>query len=124
MGYRDRVSGGEGLTTTHRKASKERDNNLFRHMARLYPSSNKGYLDRLVNHGKGQYSDGKGNHINGLEGFWGYLKRQLSSRGGIRKEKREFYLSEYVWRYNNRKATTDEKINKLIDLIKKFDRLN
>lgn len=78
----------------------------------------KGYLHRLVNHGKGEYSDGKGNHINGLEGFWGYLKRQLSSRGGIRKEKRNFYLSEYVWRYNNRELSTDEKINKLFGLIK------
>ncbi|HPP08259.1 MAG TPA: hypothetical protein PK303_03955 [bacterium] len=37
---------------------------------------------------------------------------------------REFYLSEYVWRYNNRKATTDEKINNLIELIKQFGRLN
>ncbi|MGC8804842.1 MAG: IS1595 family transposase [Candidatus Ratteibacteria bacterium] len=80
----------------------------------------KGYLHRLVNHGKGEYSNGKGNHINGLEGFWGYLKRQLSSRGGIRKEKRNLYLAEYVWRYNNRESTTDEKINKLLDLIKKL----
>jgi transposase-like protein len=26
----------------------------------------KGYVHRLVEHGKGEYSDGKGNHINGL----------------------------------------------------------
>jgi len=31
----------------------------------------RGYVHRLVNHGERQYSDGKGNHINGLEGFWG-----------------------------------------------------
>ncbi len=37
----------------------------------------KGYVHRLVAHGKGEYSDRKGNHINGLEGFWGYLKRKL-----------------------------------------------
>lgn len=59
-------------------------------------------------------------HINGLEGFWGYLKRQLSSRGGIRKEKREFYLAEYVWKYNNRNLTIEEKVRKLLDLIKNF----
>jgi len=34
------------------------------------------HQNRLVNHGEKQYSDGKGNHINGLEGFWGYLKRK------------------------------------------------
>ena len=45
----------------------------------------RGYVHRLVNHGEKQYSDGKGNHINGLEGFWGYLKRKLASKGGIRK---------------------------------------
>jgi hypothetical protein len=36
------------------------------------------------------------NHINGLEGFFGYLKRQLASRGGIRRERLPFYLAEYV----------------------------
>lgn len=78
----------------------------------------KGYLHRLVNHSKGEWTNVEGNHINGLEGFWGYLKRQLSSRGGIRKEKRPFYLAEYVWRYNHRGLTTEEKVNRLLDLIK------
>jgi hypothetical protein len=44
----------------------------------------RGYVHRLVNHDERQYSDGKGNHINGLEGFWGYLKRKLASKGGVR----------------------------------------
>ena len=39
----------------------------------------KGYVHRLVNHGERQYTNGKGNHINGLEGFWDYLKRKLFS---------------------------------------------
>jgi len=43
----------------------------------------RGYVHRLVNHGEGRYCDGKGNHINGMEGFWGYLKRKLASKGGI-----------------------------------------
>ncbi len=38
----------------------------------------RGYVHRLVNHGEGRYSDGKGNHSNGMEGFWGYLKRKLA----------------------------------------------
>jgi len=48
--------------------------------------SQKGYVHRLVNHSRNEYSDGKGNHINGLEGFWGYLKRKLSAKGGIRRK--------------------------------------
>lgn len=46
------------------------------------------YIDLLTTVGKEQYSDKRGRHINGLEGFWGYhLKRKLVARGGIRKEK-------------------------------------
>jgi transposase len=59
--------------------------------------ASRGFVHRLVNHGERQYSDGKGNHINGLEGFWGYLKRKLASKGGIRREKLPLYLGEYVW---------------------------
>jgi transposase-like protein len=45
-----------------------------------------GFVHRMVNHGEREYSDGKGNHINGLEGFWGYLKRKLAAKGGIRRD--------------------------------------
>jgi len=62
----------------------------------------KGYVHRLVEHGKGEYTNGKGNHINGLEGFGGYLKRRLAAKGGIRKERIPLYLAEYLWRYNHR----------------------
>jgi transposase-like protein len=30
----------------------------------------RGYVHRLVNHGERHYTEGKWNHINGLEGFW------------------------------------------------------
>ena len=55
-----------------------------------------GYVHRMVKHNEGEYSDGKGNHINDLEGFWGYLKRRLSAKGGIRKERLPLSLAEYV----------------------------
>jgi len=76
-----------------------------------------GYVHRLVNHGERQYSDGKGNHINGLEGFWGYLKRKLASKGGIRQEKLPLYLGEYVWRYNHRKENDNVKVKRIIKLL-------
>jgi len=79
----------------------------------------RGYVHRLVNHGERQYSDGKGNHINGLEGFWGYLKRKLSAKGGIRREKIPLYLGEYVWRYNHRTNQEGIKIKRLIQLLSK-----
>jgi len=62
---------------------------MLRYLDKLYGccGAAKGYVHRLIKHNKGEYSDGKGNHINGLEGFWGYLKRRLSAKGGIRKER-------------------------------------
>lgn len=77
----------------------------------------KGYVHRTVNHGKSEYSDKRGNHINGLEGFWGYLKRKLSAKGGIRKEKLHLYLGEYVWRYNHRKLNFKEQENTLLSTL-------
>jgi transposase len=79
----------------------------------------RGYVHRLVNHGEQQYSDGKGNHINGLEGFWGYLKRKLASKGGIRREKLPLYLGEYVWRYNHRNESDMVKIKRIIKLLER-----
>lgn len=62
----------------------------------------KGYVHRLVRHDQQEYVDSQGNHINGLEGFWGYLKRKLAAKGGVRRERLPLYLAEYVWRYNHR----------------------
>jgi transposase len=79
--------------------------------------ASRGYVHRLVNHGEKQYSDGKGNHINGLEGFWGYLKRKLVLKGGIRREKLPLYLGEYVWRYNHRNENDNVKVKRIIKLL-------
>lgn len=76
----------------------------------------KGYVHRLVDHSKEYVS--KGVHINGLEGFWGYLKRQLAAKGGIRRDRLGLYLGEYVWRYNNRKLTLNDQVKKLLALLR------
>lgn len=77
----------------------------------------RGYVHRTVEHRNKEYTKGR-NHINGLEGFWGYLKRQLASRGGIRRERLPLYLAEYVWRYNQRKLSLDKQIIRLLKLLK------
>jgi transposase-like protein len=76
----------------------------------------KGYVHRTVEHAKQEYVKGK-SHINGLEGFFGYLKRQLASRGGIRKERLSYYLAEYVWRYNYRELPIEKKVKRLLNLV-------
>jgi len=56
--------------------------------------------------------------IDALETFWGYLKRKLSAKGGIRKEKLPLYLGEYAWRYNHRKLLFQEQEKHLSSLVK------
>ncbi|MFH1540991.1 MAG: hypothetical protein ABID79_03960 [Elusimicrobiota bacterium] len=58
-------------------------------------------------------------HRNG-EKFWGYLKRKLVSKGGIRKEKLPLYLAEYVWIYNHRHFTIKQQINEILNLLHKY----
>jgi transposase-like protein len=77
----------------------------------------RGYVHRLVDHGEKQHSDGKGNQINGLEGFWGFLKRKLASKGGITKQKLPLYLAEYVWRYNPRNDSDRIKMRRILLLL-------
>jgi len=81
--------------------------------------ASRGFVHRLVNHGERQYSDGKGSHIDGLEGFWGYLKRKLASKGGIRREKLPLYLGEYVWRYNHRNNSDKMKVKRILELLER-----
>ena len=77
----------------------------------------RGYVHRMVEHGKNEYSDKKGNHINGLEGFWGYLKRKLSAKGGVRRKIIHLYLGEYVWRYNHRNLNYKNQEKRLLSIL-------
>ena len=55
-----------------------------------------------VNHGNDEFSKGGGNHINGIESFWGYAKHRLAKFKGIPKEKFVFHLKETEFRFNHR----------------------
>jgi transposase len=75
-----------------------------------------GYIHRLVDHSL-TFSDRQGSHVNGLERFWGYLKRRLAAKGGVRRERLPLYLAEYVWRYNHRKLSVREQVKSLLNLL-------
>jgi len=70
-----------------------------------------------VRHDQQEYVDSQGNHINGLEGFWGYLKRKLVAKGGIRRERLPLYLAEYAWRYNHRNLKIKDQINLILSQL-------
>ena len=78
-----------------------------------------GYVHRLVQHDQGEFRSRQGTHINGLEGFWGYFKRRLAAKGGIRRERVPLYVAEYVWRYNHRRLSTDHQVQQLLRLLQK-----
>ncbi|PIZ48422.1 hypothetical protein COY29_03840 [Candidatus Woesebacteria bacterium CG_4_10_14_0_2_um_filter_39_14] len=79
----------------------------------------KGYVHRTIEHGEKEYARGK-NHINGLEGFWGYLKRKLAAKGGVRRKYLFLFLGEYVWRYNYRNMETEKQVDRLLGKITYF----
>lgn len=55
-----------------------------------------------VSHSDNEFSTGLGNHINGIESFWGYAKHRLGKFKGIADDKFEFHLKETEFRFNNR----------------------
>lgn len=79
----------------------------------------RGYVYRFENHGEGTYSERKGNHIHGTEGFEGYLKRKLASKGGVTRARLQLYIAEYVWRYYHRTDSEKVKIRRIIQLFEK-----
>jgi transposase len=79
----------------------------------------KGYVHRLVQHDQGEHVSRHGTHINGLEGFWGYFKRRLAAKGGIRRERLPLYVADYVWRYNHRRLSIDDQVKRLLKLLPK-----
>jgi transposase-like protein len=44
-----------------------------------------------VNHGENEFSTGDGNHINGIESFWGFAKHRLVKFKGIPKKIRDLF---------------------------------
>ena len=52
-----------------------------------------------------------------VEAFWAHLQRQLRSRGGIRRERLDLYLSAFAWRYNRRKLPPAQQVDELLALI-------
>lgn len=70
---------------------------------------------RRINHTE-EFSDGKGNHINGIENFWSFTKRRLAKFNGV-KVNFELHLKECEWRYRKK---PDQLYQELIVLLKRY----
>src|SRR3989338_6997892 len=83
----------------------------------------KGYHHETVDHGRQEYFKKKQNkkiHINGIEGFWGYMKEHLLKHHGIAKNNLLYYVKEQEFRFNYRHLSTEEMIQKLVEILVKF----
>lgn len=66
-----------------------------------------GYQKHLrVDHGRDEFSSRseRGNHIDGIEGFWGYAKTRLARFRGMHPDTFLFHLKECEFRFNHRRC--------------------
>ena len=66
-----------------------------------------GYRHYRINHSK-QYSDRRGNHVNGIENFWSFAKRRLAKFNGISRTTFLLHLKECEFRANHKGAILEE----------------
>lgn len=78
-----------------------------------------GFLHESVDHNAKEYVRGD-IHTNGIEGFWGVMKRRMGTTGGMRRARLILFASEIAWRYNHRHLSDDEKADLLVGLVTKF----
>lgn len=81
-----------------------------------------GFNHKRVLHEKDEFSNGNGNHINGIESFWSFAKRRLAKFNGIPKILFGDYLKETEWRFNNR-GKIEKKLRTLIRKNRKENNL-
>lgn len=74
-----------------------------------------GYKHKRINHSK-QYSDRKGNHVNGIENFWSFAKRRLAKFNGVSRKTFLLHLKECEFRYNHKGA--------MLEMLQTFIRLS
>ncbi|MGE5445324.1 MAG: IS1595 family transposase [Ignavibacteriales bacterium] len=79
----------------------------------------KGYRHETIDHSKEEYVRDEKIHINGIEGFWGYLKERLLKHHGVAKTNLIYYVKEQEFRFNNRHISTEQMIEKIIKIILK-----
>lgn len=76
-----------------------------------------GYKHYRINHSK-EFSNRRGNHINGIENFWGWSKMRLAKFRGVSRKSFYFHLKECEWRFNNREKNKKELYATLLSILR------
>lgn len=99
------------------------ESNIYSDTWPAYDGLNKkGYKHETIDHGSEEYfrkKESKKIHINGIEGFWGYLKERLLKHHGISEKNLIYYVKEREFRFNHRHLSTDEMVAKIIKILVK-----
>lgn len=72
-----------------------------------------GYKHMVVNHTKG-FKSKEGACTNTIEGIWGVVKQRITRMHGVKTEKLDEYLKEYIFRYNAKNAMLDKLLELLV----------
>jgi len=76
-----------------------------------------GFVHRTVNHSTNFVNPVTGCHTQHIESYWNRFKRHLKSMNGMRRENLPLYISEFVWKDNNR----ERSLHILIGLLRCFN---
>lgn len=76
----------------------------------------RGVRHEYVNHHLGEFVRGDV-HTNGIEGFWGILKRRMGCIGGMRPSQFHVFVGDIVWRFNHRKLPLAGQRRRLLSLL-------
>ena len=84
-----------------------------------YNAVDKLYYHYSIDHGKGQYVDGR-IYTNTLEGFWSIFKRGIIGiYHHLSRKHLQLYVNEFTFRYNTRKISEGSRFNLLLCNIDK-----
>lgn len=75
-----------------------------------------GYAHDVIEHGKKQFSNGKGVTTNSIEGFWGHFKRMVfSTYHFVSRAYLQRYVDEAIYRYNTRCMKEADRFSYMFD---------
>lgn len=80
----------------------------------------KGYTHKTIDHGENEYVREGDIHINGIEGFWGYLKERLIKHHGVANHNLIYYVKEQEFKFNYRHLSSDEMVKKIARILMNF----
>lgn len=99
-------------------ANVEPESNLMTDEWPGYRGLDRRYYHHTVNHSAGEYVKNYFAHVNGIEGAWSLIKRQIYGIHHWVSGKHLFrYIDEAVWRYNRRGVEDGNRIAAFLDRI-------